>query len=100
MRIYSDESLSNFRFWSGAVCRAEQLTNEQFDAIERELEMLYPDGMSDTELNDLFWFDFEWVVGLIGLALNDSGDICDPSELEGEEEEEDDEDFDDEEDDE
>lgn len=99
MRIYSDESLSNFRFWSGAVCRAEQLTNEQFDAIERELEMLYPDGMSDTELNDLFWFDFEWVVGLIGLALNDSGDICDPSELE-EEEEEGEEDFDDEEDDE
>lgn len=99
MRIYSDESLSNFRFWSGAVCRAEQLTNEQFDAIERELEMLYPDGMSDTELNDLFWFDFEWVVGLIGLALNDSGDVCDPSELE-EEEEEEVEDFDDEEDDE
>lgn len=99
MRIYSDESLSNFRFWSGAVCRAEQLTNEQFDAIERELEMLYPDGMSDCELNDLFWFDFEWVVGLIGLALNDSGDVCDPSELE-EEEEEEVEDFDDEEDDE
>ena len=99
MRIYSDESLSNFRFWSGAVCRAEKLTNEQFDDIERELEMLYPDGMSDTELNDLFWFDFEWVVGLIGLALNDSGDICDPSELE-EEEEDEEEDFDDEEDDE
>lgn len=99
MRIYSDESLSNFRFWSGAVCRAEQLTNEQFDAIERELEMLYPDRISDTELNDLFWFDFEWVVGLIGLALNDSGDICDPSELE-EEEEDEEEDFDDEEDDE
>ena len=55
--------------------------------------------MSDTELNDLFWFDFEWVVGLIGLALNDSGDICDPSELD-DEEDEDDEDFDDEEDDE
>lgn len=93
MRIYSDESLSNFRFWSGAVSSAEQLTDEQFDAIERELEMLYPDGMSDTELNDLFWFDFEWVVGLIGLALNDSGDICDPSELDEEEDfdEEDDE---------
>jgi hypothetical protein len=94
MRIYSDESLRNFRFWSGAVCRAEQLTDEQLDAIERELEMIYPDGMSDTELNDLFWFEFEWVVGLIGLALNDSGDICDPSELEEEE------DFDEEDDDE
>lgn len=89
MRIYCDESLSNFRFWSGAVCRAEQLTNEQFDAIQRELEMLYPDGMSDTELNDLFWFYFEWIVGLIGLALNDSGDVCDPSELEEEDEEDD-----------
>ena len=37
MRIYSDESLSNFRFWSGAVCRAERLTNEQFDAVKRYL---------------------------------------------------------------
>lgn len=96
MKIYSEESLSNFRFWSGAVSRAEQLTDEQFDAIERELEMLYPDGMSDTELNDLFWFDFEWVVGLIGLALNDAGDVCDPDELEDEEEDE--EEFDEEED--
>lgn len=66
MKIYKDEYLVNFEFWSGAKDRASQLTPDEFERIESELEQLYPDGMSETELNDLFWFDFEWVVSLLG----------------------------------
>lgn len=64
MKIYKDISLRNFDFWSGAVDTAEKLTDEQLDRVEAELEVLYPDGVSDTFINDLFWFEektvFEW----------------------------------------
>ena len=44
------------------------LTSSQLDAIETELEQLYPDGIGETELNDLFWFDFDFVCSLIGTS--------------------------------
>lgn len=65
MRIYSEESLTRFQFWSGAKDRAEKLTYDELETIENILDDCYPEGMSDTELNDLFWFDFgtvcEWL---------------------------------------
>ena len=71
MTIKTEQSLRNFEFWSGAKINAEQLTNEEFDTLENELEDLYPDGMTDTEINDLFWFDFEWICEMLGLSYND-----------------------------
>lgn len=67
MKIYSETSLVNFNFWSGAKDNAEELTSEQLEQIEAELEELYPDGMSETELNDLFWFDIDWLKELVGI---------------------------------
>lgn len=66
MKIYEEKSLSDFEFWSGAADRAANLTEDEFDIIEREFEMLYPDGMSSTTINDLFWFEFDWIVQMLG----------------------------------
>lgn len=64
MKVISDISLKDFDFWSGARDTAAQLDDSQFEAVETMLEDAYPDGMTATELNDLFWFDsdivFEW----------------------------------------
>lgn len=64
MKIISDISLKDFGFWSGARDCADQLTDEQFDQVEAVLEDMYPDGMTDTQLNDIFWFEsdsvYEW----------------------------------------
>lgn len=64
MKIISDISLRNFEFWSGAKDTAEELTDEQFERVEAILEDMYPDGITDTQLNDIFWFDkesvYEW----------------------------------------
>ena len=68
MTIHSETALRNFGFWSGAKDRADMLTSSQLDAIETDLEQLYPDGMTETELNDLFWFDFDFVCSLIGTS--------------------------------
>lgn len=66
MKIYKEESLSRFKFWSGAKDRAEKLTDQEFDQIESMLEELYPDGIDETKLNDLFWFEFETIAEWLG----------------------------------
>jgi hypothetical protein len=67
MKITTETSLNNFEFWSSAEHNASLLTSAQLDAIESTLNEIYPDGMSDTELNDLFWHDFDAVLAWAGL---------------------------------
>lgn len=66
MTIKSEISLENFEAWSGAVDTLNRIINEgKCSQLESMLEDLYPDGMTDTELNDLLWHDsdtvFEWL---------------------------------------
>ena len=68
MKIYREESLSNFEFWSGAISNAEEFTLEELDRIGEELEVENPDGMDETEINDLMWFEPEYLANLIGLG--------------------------------
>lgn len=72
MKIYKEESLSNFGFWSGAKDFANKLTDNEFDAIEVFLETEYPDGMDETQINDLFWFGSEWICsGILGIEYEE-----------------------------
>ena len=66
MKIFTEKSLSDFEFWSGASERVENLTDSDFQIIERELEDMYPDGIDETELNDIFWFDFDKIAQMLG----------------------------------
>ena len=59
MKVTTEQSLSNFNFWSGAKDNAAELTDSQLDILESILEDIYPDGMDETAINDFFWFDFE-----------------------------------------
>lgn len=54
----------------------EHRKEEEFEAL---IEELYPDGIDETQLNDILWFDSEWVFECLGI---------------NEEEDEDEEDFD------
>ena len=69
MKIYREESLSNFEFWSGAISNAEEFTLEELDRIGVELEALdgYDEGYDETQINDLMWFEPEYLASLIGL---------------------------------
>lgn len=66
MKVYSEQSLRNFEFWSGAKETAKYLTAEQMDTVETMLEDLYPDGMSETEINDIFWFEEDTIADWLG----------------------------------
>ena len=68
MKIYREESLSNFEFWSGAISNAEKFTLEELDRISEELEAAdNGDGYEETQINDLMWFEPEYLASLIGL---------------------------------
>ncbi len=68
MKITTEQSLSNFNFWSGAKDNAAELTTSQLDEVESILEDIYPDGINETELNDLFWFEFETIKEWLGIT--------------------------------
>ena len=62
------EGLDKFVPWSGAISTWERIQEEnKQDALESTLEDLYPDGMTETELNDLLWFDEESVYEWLGI---------------------------------
>ena len=68
MKIYREESLSNFEFWSGAIANAEEFTLDELDRIREELEAAdNGDGYEETQINDLMWFEPEYLASLIGL---------------------------------
>lgn len=72
MTIKSDISLENFGAWSGGRNTLDRIINEgKCGELESMLEDLYPDGMTDTQLNDLLWFDSDTVFGWLGIRTYD-----------------------------
>ena len=68
MTITYELDLNNFKAWSGAVDTLERIQREGKCAeLENILEELYPDGMTETELNDLLWFEPETVYEWLGI---------------------------------
>ena len=54
MKIYSEVDIRDFEFWDGGEYVADVFSEDDLEEIQDRLEELYPDGINDTELNDLF----------------------------------------------
>lgn len=68
MTITYKLDLDSFKAWSGAVDTLDRIRREgKCEELEQQLEELYPDGMTETELNDLLWFDSESVYEWLGM---------------------------------
>ena len=65
-------SLKDFNAWSGAKDTKETIINEgkvdEFDAL---IEELYPDGIDETHLNDLLWFEEDWLFEMLGIETDE-----------------------------
>lgn len=68
MKIYTETSIHNFEFWSGAKQTVSLLTEEELEQIEAIIEEEYPNGMSETELNDYLWFNTDFIAEVLGYA--------------------------------
>ena len=68
MKITSEMSLKNFKAWSGAKDTLNKLIElDKCDDLEFILDDLYPDGLTDTQLNDILWFEDEWIYETLGI---------------------------------
>ena len=75
MIIKTDIYLYDFEAWSGARDTLDRIIDEgKCEELEGMLEELYPDGMTDTELNDLLWFDWEEVFEWLGIKEEEDED--------------------------
>lgn len=68
MKIITEIELRQFDAWSGAKDTQETIINsgnsENFDNLVSEL---YPEGIADTDLNDLLWFESDWLYKQLGI---------------------------------
>ena len=69
MRVWKDVTTENdFEFWSGGKDTVEDLTFNEVETIISILETEYPDGMSEDELNDFFWFERDTIAKWLGYS--------------------------------
>ena len=71
MKVYKETSLREFDFWAGAKDKVKYLTGDELEQIEQVLEELYPNGIDETELNDLFWFEEGLIAEWLGYETFD-----------------------------
>lgn len=91
MKYTVEESLRNFNFWSGAKDTVDVLTLEQIDTIESMLEDCMGEEVSDTDINDFFWFERDTIAEWLGFSSWDALENGEEEEEEEEEEEDDEE---------
>lgn len=68
MKITYELDLHTFEAWSGGVDTLDRVIDEgKVAELEAALEELYPEGMDETQLNDILWFEEEWVYEVCGI---------------------------------
>ena len=68
MKITSEMSLKNFKAWSGAKDTLNKLIElDKCEDLEFILDDLYPDGLTETQLNDILWFEDKWIYETLGI---------------------------------
>jgi hypothetical protein len=70
MKTFNDNmSIKDFDAWSGAKDTKQTIIdNNKEDEFDRLIEELYPDGLSETQLNDILWFESDWVFENLGIS--------------------------------
>lgn len=81
-----DESLivtcdfSEYKPWSGAISTYARIEEEdKLGELENLLEECYPEGISMVGINDILWFDWEWVFEELGISDDEDEEDFDES---------------------
>ena len=70
--ILDNNGIENFDAWSGAIDTKETIINKgKADEFDSLIEELYPDGLTDTQLNDLLWFEEEWIFKMLRIETEE-----------------------------
>ena len=76
MKYTVEQSLPYSQFWAGAKDRAAMLTYDELKQVESYLEDCFCDETpTETQINDMFWFEFEYIVrDILGYEYDEQKD--------------------------
>ena len=65
-----DIRLDDFEAWAGGIDTKELILGERKERdFEALIEELYPDVLTATELNDILWFETDWICECLRIRL-------------------------------
>ena len=68
MIVTSEINLQDFEGWSGAESTLAMLSYSQINTLQSILEDTYPEGIDETQLNDILRFETDWIAELLGFT--------------------------------
>ena len=73
MKTFKEQTtLQNFDAWSGAKDTKQTiLDNNKAEEFNDLIEELYPDGLSETNLNDILWFEEDFLFESLSITIED-----------------------------
>ncbi len=76
MKTFNEnQTLANFEAWSGGKdTKVEILKADKGEEFDNLIEELYPEGLSETTLNDLLWFERDWLFKLLHISEEDENE--------------------------
>ena len=73
MKITKELNLTNFDFWSGA--KDHNFTYNELKELEAQIEELFfEEAPTETDINDLSWFETDQLCEWIGLDIEEYND--------------------------
>lgn len=75
MKIFTEQSIADFGAWSGAKETQQRIIEENKESeFDQLIEELYPDGIDETQLNDILWFEDNWIFEQLGISDEEEED--------------------------
>ena len=61
----------HYQPWAGAKGTYALIAcHDKLDELDELITECYPDGLTEAELNDILWFDSEWVLDNLGIEVD------------------------------
>lgn len=68
MKIVMEIGIEEFEAWSGAIdTKNTIIENNKCAEFDSLIDELYPDGLSNSQLNDILWFEDGWIYETLGI---------------------------------
>ena len=72
MLVIKNIDLKEFKAWSGAIETKDRIIEEgKEEEFEELIEELYPEGIDETQLNDILWFEEEWLFEALNIDIEE-----------------------------
>ena len=69
-------SFIHYQPWAGARDTYALIDcHNKLEELDNLITECYPDGLTETELNDILWFDSEWVLSNLGIEVDDNDEL-------------------------